>query len=206
MGSGVPPGPVRAPRAAASAVSRGTIAFAGTECSIAGAAILAGASRDMRRTKIVATIGPASREPGACSSAAGPGGRRRRPPQLLPRRRTTSTWRSSQPCARSPRRTGRAVAILQDLSGPKIRTGRLKAAAGRAREGERHRHHHRRDDRGHRRAHLHHLRPAAARRDARATASCSTTATSSCAWSRRRGDEVECEVVARRPAEAPTRA
>ena len=86
--------------------------------------------------------------------------------------------------------------MLQDLSGPKIRTGRLKGGGPvELRDGARIVITTDETIEGTRGAHLHHLRPAAPRRRAGRPASCSTTATSSCASLRRPAQEVECEVV-----------
>jgi pyruvate kinase len=82
----------------------------------------------MRRAKIVATLGPASSDPEVLQRLLAAGvdvarlnfshGRHEDHAQMLDRIRTAS------------RHLGRAVAVLQDLQGPKIRTGPL--AAGRA--------------------------------------------------------------------------
>jgi pyruvate kinase len=81
----------------------------------------------MRRAKIVATLGPASSDPDVLQRMLSAGvdvarlnfshGRHEDHAQMLDRIRTAS------------RHLGRAVAVLQDLQGPKIRTGPL--AAGR---------------------------------------------------------------------------
>jgi pyruvate kinase len=78
----------------------------------------------MRRTKIVATIGPASREPPVLERLIGAGvdvvrlnfshGEHAEHREVLERTREIAA------------RLGRSVAVLQDLSGPKIRTGRLR--------------------------------------------------------------------------------
>jgi pyruvate kinase len=82
----------------------------------------------MRRAKIVATLGPASSDPEVLQRLLAAGvdvarlnfshGRHEDHAQMLDRIRTAS------------RHLGRAVAVLQDLQGPKIRTGPL--TAGRA--------------------------------------------------------------------------
>ncbi len=79
----------------------------------------------MRRAKIVATIGPASSDPGTLEKLLEHGldvarlnfshGRHEDHAQVLDRLRSAS------------RHLGKAVAVLQDLQGPKIRTGPLKA-------------------------------------------------------------------------------
>jgi pyruvate kinase len=79
----------------------------------------------MRRAKIVATLGPASSEPAVLEKLLGLGldvarlnfshGRHEEHAQMLDRIRAAS------------RHLGKAVAVLQDLQGPKIRTGPLKA-------------------------------------------------------------------------------
>src|SRR5687768_14548106 len=80
-------------------------------------------SSRMRCTKIVATIGPASREPAVLERLIGAGvdvvrlnfshGDHAQHLEVIGRVRAVSAA------------TKRPVAILQDLSGPKIRTGRL---------------------------------------------------------------------------------
>ena len=79
----------------------------------------------MRRAKIVATMGPASSEPSTLEKLLGLGvdvarlnfshGRHEDHAQVLDRLRAAS------------RHLGKAVAVLQDLQGPKIRTGPLQA-------------------------------------------------------------------------------
>src|SRR5512138_3813114 len=79
----------------------------------------------MRRAKIVATMGPASSDPSTLEKLLGLGvdvarlnfshGRHEDHAQVLDRLRAAS------------RHLGKAVAVLQDLQGPKIRTGPLKA-------------------------------------------------------------------------------
>ena len=78
----------------------------------------------MRRTKIVATIGPASRERKVLESLAQAGvdvvrlnfshGEHAEHLQVMQATREIAAH------------LGRSIALLQDLSGPKIRTGRLK--------------------------------------------------------------------------------
>ena len=78
----------------------------------------------MRHTKIVATIGPASRQPGVLEELARAGvdvvrlnfshGEPHEHRAVLEAVRAISA------------RLGRSIAVLQDLSGPKIRTGRLR--------------------------------------------------------------------------------
>ena len=82
----------------------------------------------MRRAKIVVTLGPACSSPGTLEKLFEHGldvarlnfshGRQEDHAQVLDRVRAAS------------RHLGRAVAILQDLQGPKIRTGPLKAGRG----------------------------------------------------------------------------
>ncbi len=79
----------------------------------------------MRRAKIVATLGPASSAPGILEKLVEHGldvarlnfshGRHEDHAQVLDRLRAAS------------RHLGKAVGVLQDLQGPKIRTGPLKA-------------------------------------------------------------------------------
>src|SRR5512142_909572 len=79
----------------------------------------------MRRAKIVATMGPASSDPATLEKLIGLGvdvarlnfshGRHEEHAQVLDRLRAAS------------RHLGKAVAVPQDLKGPKIRTGPLKA-------------------------------------------------------------------------------
>ena len=90
----------------------------------------------------------------------------------------------------------RPIAILQDLSGPKIRTGRLKGGGPvELRDGRAPPDHDRRDDRGRRGASSRPPTTRCRRTCSPATASCSTTATWSCAWSRTQGEIVEASVV-----------
>src|ERR1043165_1339428 len=80
--------------------------------------------RRMRRTKIVATIGPASRERKVLESLAQAGvdvvrlnfshGEQAQHLEVMQATREIAAH------------LGRPIALLQDLSGPKIRTGRLK--------------------------------------------------------------------------------
>src|SRR3954463_5735947 len=77
-----------------------------------------------RRTKIVATIGPASREPEVLVRMVEAGmdvarlnfshGRAREPAEGI------------SPVRDAAGRAGRQVAVLQDLPGPKLRIGRLR--------------------------------------------------------------------------------
>ncbi len=82
----------------------------------------------MRRTKIVATIGPASRDAGTLERLMEAGADVLRlnfshgdHPQHL------DVIRTAREIAK---RRGRAIALLQDLSGPKIRTGRVRDPEG----------------------------------------------------------------------------
>ena len=77
-----------------------------------------------RRTKIVATLGPATREPETID-AADRGRRRRLPPQLLARHAARTTPRRSSASAPPPRSSAARSAILGDLPGPKLRLGDL---------------------------------------------------------------------------------
>ena len=112
----------------------------------------------MRRAKIVATLGPASATPEMME-------------QLITHGMDVARLNFSHGTARGPRpalerlraacrHLGKPVAALQDLQGPKIRTGPLKA--GRAGvtlvAGRRIDHHHRGRGAGRRAAGLHHLR------------------------------------------------
>ncbi|HEX8027584.1 MAG TPA: pyruvate kinase [Vicinamibacterales bacterium] len=78
----------------------------------------------MRHTKIIATLGPASKEPAVLDALIAAG--------VDVMRLNFSHGTQSDHAARfhqvreAAGRAGRHVAILQDLSGPKIRTGRLK--------------------------------------------------------------------------------
>ena len=81
-----------------------------------------------RRTKIVATIGPASATPEMLARARR-GRDGRRAPQLLARRRTTSTARGPRSSATSQARAGRPLALIADLQGPKLRHRRPRRAA-----------------------------------------------------------------------------
>ena len=99
--------------------------------------------------------------------------------------------------ARDRRRSlGRPIAILQDLSGPKIRTGRLKDGEPvELRKGERITITTDETIEGTARAHLHHLRPAAPGRLARRPHPPRRRQPRAARASRPRCDEVECEVV-----------
>ena len=79
----------------------------------------------MRHTKIIATLGPAVSAPGG-ARCLDRGRRRRVPPQLLARHAEPITRRCFTRSARPPRAPIATSPILQDLSGPKIRTGRLE--------------------------------------------------------------------------------
>ena len=80
--------------------------------------------RRRRRTKIIATLGPASSTPGGARAAV-PRRRRRVPAEFLP-------WHARGPCraasrssARSRSKSGRPIGILADVQGPKLRVGRF---------------------------------------------------------------------------------
>ena len=134
----------------------------------------------MRRTKIVATIGPASRDPAVLERLLEAGvdvvrlnfshGEHEQHLQVMKAAREIAA------------RDDRPLALLQDLSGPKIRTGKLRGGEPiELRAGAQITITTDETVEGTAGAHLHHLRPAAARRARPATRSCSTTATSSCA-------------------------
>ena len=84
----------------------------------------------MRRAKIVCTLGPAV-------EGAHAGARRRRhgrrPLQPQPRCLRRAPEALPRRCARPATRPGRAVGVLVDLQGPKIRLGRFADGPGRAR-------------------------------------------------------------------------
>ena len=79
-----------------------------------------------RRTKIVATIGPASAAPGD-ARGADRGRDGRRAAQLLARRRTRTTRGSAQLVREAEAEAGRPIALIADLQGPKLRVGDLDA-------------------------------------------------------------------------------
>ena len=142
----------------------------------------------MRHTKIIATVGPAC-DTDAHARRAHRRRRRHLPPELFARHARVAGARRSTASARAAARAGREVAILQDLGGPKIRTGharRRHADSARGRRAAAHR------DRRLRRAarpHLDHVRGPRAQRSSPATACCSPTASSSCGRvDRRHGD------------------
>src|SRR4051812_14048055 len=78
----------------------------------------------MRRTKIVATIGPASRDPEVLVRmvAAGRGGARAN----FSHGSAEDHAEVAERVRDAANRAGRAVAILQDLPGPKLRIGKLR--------------------------------------------------------------------------------
>ncbi len=89
----------------------------------------------MRRTKIVATIGPSSRSPRVLRDliAAGMDVARLNFSHGEPAEHT----RTVQRLRRLSRLAGRPVAVLQDLQGPKIRVGRLRGGQVEVRRGSR---------------------------------------------------------------------
>jgi pyruvate kinase len=89
----------------------------------------------MRRTKIVATIGPSSRSPRVLRDliAAGMDVARLNFSHGEPAEHTRTVLR----LRRLSRLAGRPVAILQDLQGPKIRVGRLRGGQVEIRRGSR---------------------------------------------------------------------
>ena len=138
----------------------------------------------MRHTKIVATLGPASQAPDVLEALLAAG------VDVFRLNFSHGTHESHAEIYRAvretSRRAGRHVAILQDLSGPKIRTGPIAGGGPlRLREGEE-----LRISPGDLPAEsgtgLHALRRAACGPHGRAIASSSTTAASSCGSSTRR--------------------
>ena len=134
-----------------------------------------------RRTKIVATLGPACDARRARGAAAGR--RRRGAPQPEPRpaRRAPRTgWRT---CARSAARVGRPIGVLADLPGPKIRAGAFPDGGVDLAPGSR-----RALVPGHGAEHRRPSSPSTTRRCSTtsipATGSCSATAASRCASTR----------------------
>ena len=89
----------------------------------------------MRRTKIVATIGPASREPETLVRMVEAG------MDVARLNYSHGTLEEHAETVRRVRdaagRAGRPVAILQDLPGPKLRIGPLRRRSRRADPGER---------------------------------------------------------------------
>jgi pyruvate kinase len=89
----------------------------------------------MRRTKIVATIGPASRDPRVLERLIRAG------VDVLRLNFSHGTHEEHAQVVRAAReietRLGRPLALLQDLSGPKIRTGRMAGGEVELRAGER---------------------------------------------------------------------
>ena len=78
----------------------------------------------LKRTKVVATIGPASREP-ATLRALLLAGVNVVPAELLARHARGARRARSTTCAGIVAELGMHVALLQDLPGPKVRTGKL---------------------------------------------------------------------------------
>jgi pyruvate kinase len=89
----------------------------------------------MRSTKIVATIGPASRDPRMLERLVRAGA------NVLRLNFSHGTHEEHAEVVRAAReieaRLGQPLALLQDLSGPKIRTGRMKGGEIELRSGER---------------------------------------------------------------------
>ncbi len=89
----------------------------------------------MRRTKIVATIGPASRDPQVLEHLIRAGA------NVLRLNFSHGTHEEHAQVVRAAReieaRLGRPLALLQDLSGPKIRTGRMAGGEIKLRTGAR---------------------------------------------------------------------
>ena len=87
----------------------------------------------MRRTKIVATIGPASRDPVTLQNLIDAG------VNVVRMNFSHGEHADHLQVMRAVRdialRTGRSIALLQDLSGPKIRTGRVKDNGVELRDG-----------------------------------------------------------------------
>src|SRR6185436_2155356 len=81
----------------------------------------------MRRTKIVATVGPASREPAVLERLIAAGADVVR---LNFSHGAHEEHLAVIGCVREiAERLGRSISVLQDLSGPKIRTGRVGGGA-----------------------------------------------------------------------------
>ena len=110
----------------------------------------------MRRTKIVATIGPASRSAEALERLVAAGA------DVLRLNFSHGTHEEHLEVIRTARSIAAAldkpIALLQDLSGPKIRTGRMLGGQAELTARLAHHHHDRHLDRGHGRADLDHLR------------------------------------------------
>ena len=87
----------------------------------------------MRRTKIVATIGPASRDPGTLEKLIEAGVNVVR--MNFSHGEHADHLLVMDAVRDIAERTGRSIALLQDLSGPKIRTGRVKDNAIELRDG-----------------------------------------------------------------------
>ena len=138
----------------------------------------------MRRTKIIATVGPAS-DSDDDARRADRGRRRHRPAQLLARHARVARGDVRAHPAGRRRAPGAHVAILQDLGGPKIRTGRLEGRPADSSSGRATRCASPPAISSASRAHLDDVRRARARRPARAIACCWPTARSSCASKRR---------------------
>src|SRR5512134_3346012 len=112
----------RVPPRARKAVSRGTIASVRTECQSADTPLY-WSRRQMRRTKIVATVGPASRSPENLERLVLAG------VNVFRLNFSHGTHEEHLAVISHVReiaaRLHRPIALLQDLSGPKIRTGKV---------------------------------------------------------------------------------
>src|SRR3981081_1907809 len=88
----------------------------------------------MRRTKIVATIGPASRDPETLVEMVAAGLDVAR--LNFPHRDREMHAENAERVRQAASRAGRQVAILQDLPGPKIRIGALEDDIAELKPGE----------------------------------------------------------------------